>query len=464
VCGLGVTPAGSVLAVSLAAGQTPSAVAWGEAVDGVQMRIAVAPNAPPPLPGDLPVFEVQLRNQGSDAITVEPEAMIFGDMEVDGVWYRQIRAGSCCAKSEQLAPGSTSAIRQIRVDNPLFTTDTPAAEANIGPGRHTVRVRTFAGPRFSIRKETVGRLSLISNAIVVDIPSLSSAEERRVLVERTAAGDAEGLRAAGRLVAAFPDAAVPAFIRAVDATSDEGRRAAYISLADALPGDLPIAFLMSQMAPDVSLLSQVSAAESLLTRGRLDWVPPLIDVWRRVQQRDPQASSFHDVDATTQLIALFVRSSDVAAIDALADAADAPIDVRLAIVYTLLPPDNRSGVHGQANGASLAIQARNIATLPGDAAGRAVERLLVHALDDTAARVGLSITYDGTSYADPRICDMAAFVMATRWPDRYHFTWLTNVRERNAQIAAIRAAHRSSANRSNGDRDGVADERHPIVQ
>ncbi|HWB30158.1 MAG TPA: hypothetical protein VG736_06620 [Vicinamibacterales bacterium] len=440
VCGLGWTQAGPVPAISAAAGQSPPAVAWGEAVDGAQMRIAVAPNAPPPLPGDLPVFEVQVRNHGSDVLTVEPEAMTFGDMEIDGVWYLQIHAGSCCARPERVTPGSVSAIHLLRADNPLFTTHTPAVAANIRPGRHTVRVRTFAGPRFSIRRDAAGRVSLISNAIVVDIRSASSAVERRALVERAAAGDAEGLRAARRLVAAFPDAAIPAFVHAIETTSDAGIRAAYVSLAGTIPGDLPIAFLTSQLAPNVNLLSQVTAADALLAHGRLDWVPPLIDVWHRVRRVEPQASSFHDLDATAQLIAVFVRSDDVAALDALADDADAPVDVRLAVVYTLLPPDTRSGVHGQANGASLALGARHVASLPTGETGRAIDRLLVRALDDTASRVGLSITYDGTSYADPRVCDMAALVMATRWPDRYHFTWPANVTERDAQIAAIRNA------------------------
>lgn len=439
-CALGWTQTAPAPARSTTAGQTPPAVAWGDVVDGVQMRVAVAPNAPPPLPGDLPVFEAQVRNHGSGVITVEPEAMIFGDMEIDGVWYLQIHAGSCCARPERLAPSSLSAIHLIRVDNPLFTTDTPAAAANIGPGRHTIRVRTFTGPRFSIRSETAGRVSLISNAIVVDIPSASSVNERRLLVERAAAGDVEGLGAARRLVAAFPEAAVPALVRALETTSDEGLRATYVSLAGTLPGDLPIVFLTSQLAPEVSLLSQVTAADALLAHGRLDWAPPLIDVWHRVRRVEPQASPFHDLDATAQLIALFVRSGDIAAIDALAEDAGAPVDVRLAVVYTLLPPDTRSGVHGQANGASLALSARHVEALPTSEAGRAIDRLLVHALDDTASRVGLSITYGRTSYADPRVCDMAALVMATRWPERYHFTWPPSVADRDAQIAAIRAA------------------------
>lgn len=281
---------------------------------------------------------------------------------------------------------------------------------------------------------------LISNAIVVDIPSFPSTDERRLLVEGAAAGNVEGLRAARRLVATFPDAAIPAIVREMETTSDEGLRVGYVRLAGTLPGDLPVAFLTSQIAPDVGLLSQVTAADALLTRSHLEWVPPLIDVWRRIQRRDPQASSLHDVDATAQLIALFVRSGDVAAIDALADDAEAPVDVRLAVVYTLLPPGTRSGVGGQANGASLALGARHVASLPAGETGRAVERLLVDALDDTARRVGLSITYDGTSYTDPRVCDMAALVMATRWPDRYHFTWPADVAERDTQIATIRNA------------------------
>jgi hypothetical protein len=81
-------------------------------------------------------------------------------------------------------------------------------------------------------------------------------------------------------------------------------------------------------------------------------------------------------------------------------------------------------------------------TLPGGPAGAAIEHLLRAALDDQGQRVGLKGTYDDVSYAGPRVCDMAAFVFARRWPQQFRFTWPAGLAERDAQIAVIRNTRR----------------------
>lgn len=414
---------------------------WGAPVGGAQVRIAISATAPPPLPGELPVLEIQLRNQGTGVVTVSFEAMTSGPIEIDGVWYQQIYAGGN-GTNHGVTPGTTTASFLLRTYlNAMFTVDAPHAALDLSAGRHTIRVRTSNSAPFSIADAASDKLVLTSNMLVIDIPQLSAESEQRILAERTSAGGVEGQRAADRLIARYPDAAVPALVQAVGATSDAGLRAFYIERAGTLPGDRPVAFLTSQLAPGVDLLSQVAAAEALLARGRLEWVPALVDDWRRLQQRALQRLSITDQEAAAGLIALLVRSREPRTIDALADDSTAPVDIRLAVVYTLLPPDTKPGVHGTAtSGRSIAISADHVASLPTGEAGRAIERLLSRALGDTAARVGLSLTYDGTTHADPRVCDMAAFVMARRWPERYHFTWPTDVIERDAQIAAIRTA------------------------
>jgi hypothetical protein len=84
---------------------------------------------------------------------------------------------------------------------------------------------------------------------------------------------------------------------------------------------------------------------------------------------------------------------------------------------------------------------------PGGPAGAAVERLLGVALDDRGQRVGLKGTYDDVSYADPRVCDTAAFVLSRRWPQQNRFTWPASLAERDAQIAVIRTARRQRSDR-----------------
>ena len=61
---------------------------WGPPVDGVQLRLALSPNGSPYLPSDLPLFEVQLRNRGVEPVSYQVEAIVFGELEIDGVRYR----------------------------------------------------------------------------------------------------------------------------------------------------------------------------------------------------------------------------------------------------------------------------------------------------------------------------------------------------------------------------------------
>jgi hypothetical protein len=89
-------PLASLLLMSIAgvvsnanAQVAPGAGQWGEPVEGVQLQLALATTGPPTLPGELPALEVQVRNRGSTAVTVNPEALVYADIEVDDVWYAQ---------------------------------------------------------------------------------------------------------------------------------------------------------------------------------------------------------------------------------------------------------------------------------------------------------------------------------------------------------------------------------------
>jgi hypothetical protein len=66
------------------------------------------------------------------------------------------------------------------------------------------------------------------------------------------------------------------------------------------------------------------------------------------------------------------------------------------------------------------ISEKNRAKKPAKVAA-AVKGLLVAALDHTDEYVGMSGTWDGKEYADPRICDMAGHVLNQLYPKKYAF-------------------------------------------
>ncbi|HVE15484.1 MAG TPA: hypothetical protein VNB29_02050, partial [Chthoniobacterales bacterium] len=73
-----------------------------------------------------------------------------------------------------------------------------------------------------------------------------------------------------------------------------------------------------------------------------------------------------------------------------------------------------------------------------------IDRMLVSALDDNARYEGYSTNYDGVSARDPRVCDLAAWKLSQRWPERYPFKWMKSPDAMDRQIAATKAAWREN--------------------
>ncbi len=78
----------------------------------------------------------------------------------------------------------------------------------------------------------------------------------------------------------------------------------------------------------------------------------------------------------------------------------------------------------------------------------AVEELLVTALADTDARLGMSGGVGDISYTDPRICDMAAYSLSKRFKNKYPFDFSVPLHERDGQLLQLQNTWRL-ANRVN---------------
>jgi hypothetical protein len=265
---------------------------------------------------------------------------------------------------------------------------------------------------------------------------VQSKGEKQVLLEQAAAGGQSATEAVRKLVEKYPEAATGAIRAALPVASNSLVRGELVSLAAGLEGDEALEFLRSMLAAGVEVPSQVAAAEILFERGHPEAVPAMISVWRNIQPRLPnnENDAWDEVGGVIEFLA---KSEDPAAIDALAaDLRRTPVDVRLAAVMVYLPWPRAAGQSSEGKG----VSARgDIKDLPGGSAGSAIERLLIAALDDKDQRLNLRGDYDEVSYKDPRICDMAALVLAKRWPEKYPFTWSATDMERDAQIALMKS-------------------------
>jgi hypothetical protein len=154
----------------------PESAEWGEPVDGVQLRLAVSASASP-VPGEIPLLEAQLRNQGSGPVIYIGEALVHPEIEIDGVWYVQAWAGSCCSAPREVAAGGTSEPLRLRViPAQAFALNVrPARTLELKPGKHSVRIRTVSRGSFYVHAGT-RRIVLSSNTVIVDVPAIDRPE------------------------------------------------------------------------------------------------------------------------------------------------------------------------------------------------------------------------------------------------------------------------------------------------
>jgi hypothetical protein len=154
---------------------------WGDAVDGIQLRLTVTsagdvPYERPgsslkPVPVDLPHVECQIWNRGTAAFPVT-NSIRDSQFQIDGIWYGSGPGGGSGGTLETLVPGGQSHIYALMLRNGLYELDAQMARVRstngdfrileLKPGKHSVRVRT--GLNVGGRQVT-----LISNTIAIEI-------------------------------------------------------------------------------------------------------------------------------------------------------------------------------------------------------------------------------------------------------------------------------------------------------
>jgi len=165
------------------AAEAREASAWGDPVQGVQLQLVVAKNAKPPLPGQLPRLDLQMRNMGTGTITYNILGLGgLSRIEVDGIWYVPGSEFHNWTLIGDLAPGAQSPSIPLSL-NRLIEADPKGAHA-IGkklvliPGKHTVRVKTFDGS-LGVHNSAQQTITLVSNLITIETTAASRAPGTR---------------------------------------------------------------------------------------------------------------------------------------------------------------------------------------------------------------------------------------------------------------------------------------------
>jgi hypothetical protein len=242
--------------------------------------------------------------------------------------------------------------------------------------------------------------------------------EKQVLVDGVESDDVNCLAQAERLLAKFPDAALPAIAHcAPKATLWE--RQQLIDLAAEVKGESPVPFLLQEMNQDPDLDCRVAAARGLASHDHRESLEAMIAEWKKLSaMRTNKGDDAIDGSAVQNLIGFLAGSGSPDAVRALSEGLQKhSVNDRLAVVSAFGPSGNVRVFSIGAGGSIKPVEAKD----GGKALADVIEDLLVRALDDSEQRMGVSATWGDKSFSDPRIGDVAGHVLWTRWPKKYTF-------------------------------------------
>ena len=266
--------------------------------------------------------------------------------------------------------------------------------------------------------------------------------EKAVLIDEIRRGGSGARSAADRLVGLDAEAAVAALevgIRAADDQRSVRMNLVYKLVAIQSPAATEALLRLLPSLHDSS--PRITVASSLFRRGKKEGLDDLVRTWNGKSPAGANSDS-HDrllrgfADDRADLIRALAATNELAAVSALANGLSSRlIDDRIEVIRAFSP--SRGGRFHAASGPGYRSPAS-------EATEAAIEALLAGRLEDTERRRRMSFG-DRRAGIDPVVAELAAWVLAERYPKRYSFDPDAPPRERAAQRVAVanqwRAAH-----------------------
>jgi len=243
--------------------------------------------------------------------------------------------------------------------------------------------------------------------------------EEAVLAEGVRAGGRAALDQAASLLERFPGSAPAAIIEGIAKTEDEWSRVGLVDLlARVDPTEPVLAALRQELAKGPSLRVRLAAARALWQHGNQEGLDVALSAWAEAEDGAP--SDPPEGDARGELVSFLVWSGKTRAMEALGhDLGTRPLHTRYLVVTCLSDHGPSSlmamGPAATGGGASHAPEDGSDPWL------RALEGVLAGRLEDLDRVEGMSGSWDGANFSDPRIGDLAAHILSRRFPERYEF-------------------------------------------
>jgi hypothetical protein len=252
--------------------------------------------------------------------------------------------------------------------------------------------------------------------------------ERLMLCEAVEAGDRNSPQQARLLVERYPDLAPEAVVQGLRNAEDWWVHSELVTVVAWLKGEGPIPLLLSVADSGPYLSSRVAAAVALHRRGRPEGAAAMIQEWLEPGRTDPD--EFHP---QAELVEFLATCGSPEAVQTLGkDLHERPVNIRYEVISALASDDCVDSAQTSDGGCeSPQVTAE-------------VEGLLVRALDDTEEYTDMMFHWYDTSFYDPRLCDLAGFVLSLRWPERYEFDPESPLVELDRQLVKLKNVWREA--------------------
>jgi hypothetical protein len=156
-------------------------VGWGEAVEGVQVRLRADKKVWKE--GEMPTFKADVRNVGTWEMLVWQTCLLHCEIELDGEWYRLgvVSRQGASVKSSAFPPGRQYSDIPINFGGTswITTKGDRTQPLRFRPGRHVVRVAITAWPA---EPDKGKRVRAISNPVEIRIEEDLLGRQARIVV------------------------------------------------------------------------------------------------------------------------------------------------------------------------------------------------------------------------------------------------------------------------------------------
>lgn len=257
------------------------------------------------------------------------------------------------------------------------------------------------------------------------------------LIEAVSRGDHNAASAGFLLVTKYPDQAGDAILAGVKAATNPYIRGELMVLAEKLKKNPVPDSVLLEKATDGPLPSRIEAAYDLARRGRSDTIPALAKEWETIKLQPSQGGRLDDEETREKLIHILAVADSPIGVDALRDGL---IKTDRITRRTAIMSFDIGGLSRIDFGSGPLKINRSPETLS------AIEALLAGELEDTSDQTGrFSGEEQGIKLpSELRLCDLAAFQLSRRWPDRYKFNTTGTLEEREKDRLACLEAWRAS--------------------